>query len=182
LKTVYPNTSGIPDKKTSKLFRNAFDNKLDKSIPSVISNILAEAYENWFNNLRKIRIQVTHFDTGYCTKIKNKISYIHPGLGTELRAFVSEDIFSDLDILNNQITLLLNTVFIELLKTLSHTRGRQICCIFNGRFYERDVSAWEAIDFHGGICRSYKWFEKNGSPTCPFASNCGAYLATLYCS
>jgi hypothetical protein len=167
---------GIPKAKTSKLFSNAAQGKLDPGIPNAIATALTEAHNTWFPQLRGIRTQVTHFDIGSCRIAGDeKVSYVHFGLGSRERAFMIEDVFGRLTEFEIQVNELLGVVFTELLKTLQDIPTEQICGFFEGRLYQRLVSPREAVDRNSGICLSYKWFEQHDLPTCPLANSCGAY-------
>jgi hypothetical protein len=168
---------GIPEKKTSTLFKNAADGTLSPDIPSSISNALAEAYNSWFPMLRDIRTWITHFEIGHCWVGKdNKVSYMNAGLGPRSRAFVIEDVFDQASVYEKNVNQFLGIVYGEFLKTLNDIPDRQVCCFGgNDRLYERYVSPKDAVDRNSGVCYSYTWFDKEETLFCPLKLSCKAY-------
>lgn len=172
---IYPRFSGVKNS-TRGLFQNAFQQKLDSKIPADI-RIALQNSEEWFNNLRRLRDEVTHSNVGYCSRDKTsgKLFYMHSGLGNATRALILNDISEVLIDLAGRISNLLEAIFHSLNTSLVDAETRQNCGIFRGRIHERFVKPSEATNFHAGVCKSFEWFEKEENPTCPFAESCGAY-------
>lgn len=165
-------------KKTSRLFINAEEGKIDDRVPIEIINALIEAKKDWYLDLQKIRVAVNHSDIGSCGFLHgDKVSYSHSDLGKNLgNVLASDDIFGDVRNYFMKVNQFLGVVFKALNDTLNDEPTGQICGTFGGRVYLRLVSVYEAIDFNSGLCESYKWFEQQSNPTCPFVNTCGAYL------
>ena len=178
LNGIYGNLPGINVKSTHKLFVNAEMGKIDERVPVEIRNALINANKDWYPHLQKIRVTINHSDVGSCGfPDGNKISYLHSDLGKNPgNVIVSDDIFKDVHNYYTKVNKFLGVVFKSLNDTLTDELTNQICGIFGGRAYRRVVSAHEAIDFNSGLCESYKWFEQESNPTCPFVKTCGAYL------
>ena len=97
LHAVFHNAQGLPSKKTSRLFSNASNGKIDNRVPKSIKNALSNAYDDWFLHLRRIRTNVTHFDIGHCWIGDNDaIMYVNLSAGSRTKAYVVDDVFNDL--------------------------------------------------------------------------------------
>lgn len=174
---IYANHKGMKDS-TRKTFQNGHKEALDLRVPIVIREAIKDT-QGWFDKLRDIRDELTHADVGFCTwnGDNNTITYMHGGLGTRERALVLDDVLGELDGYYQKINAFLGTVFLELNKTLVDKDTEQMCGIFNKRVYLRVVKPSEAKDFNGGRCKSFQWFDKEESLSCPFRQSCGAYAA-----
>lgn len=173
---IYKNYKGIPDS-TRKFFSKIKNDKskIDARFP--VQLILAVDEAVWYEELCRIRDELTHLDTGSCHKNKEtgKIQYTHTGLKTNGNHLIIEDIMQKLEQIISDVNEFTGRVFAFLITQLKDERILQNCGIFNGRFYTRYVSPSEAIDFHGGICNAWSWFELEEHPTCIYADECGAY-------
>jgi hypothetical protein len=96
-------------------------------------------------------------------------------MGSPQRALVIEDVIAKLVEFRDTINAFLGCVFTEINQELEDLETDQMCGVFNGRFYERSVKPSEAVDFHGGRCKSHEWFDKSENPACPFKDRCDAY-------
>lgn len=172
---IHKNTTGVPQSSTRKLFHKIQSNRLD----GVLHVALTDAFKNatWYKDLLRVRDELTHADTGSChlDKATEKISYMHPGLGNSTQALVIEDIFDRLESNLKNENLFLETVFRHLNTLLSAEPVFQMCGVFSGRCYTREVNPSEPIDFNSGMCTSYQWFDLEANPSCPFSLVCGAY-------
>ena len=175
--SIYPNIRGIPTGSTRKFFAKIQDktDELDEEFPEQLVTAVVEA--SWYEDFRKIRDELTHLETGNCSKDREtgKIRYMHSGFNIDGRALIIEDIFEEIEQNISNINQFLGQVFAYLYTQLNDKAVPQLCCILEGRPYLRDVSPIEATDFHGGICRSKEWFDLDQNPKCIFANNCGAY-------
>ena len=165
---------GIPDS-TRRYFAKIKAQEVDEKFPEQLIIAVVEAV--WFDDFREIRDELTHRDTGSCHKdaVTGKIRYSHPGIHINGKILVLDDIFQKIEQMISNVNLFIGRVFSYLLTQLKDERMLQYCGIFNGRVYSRYVSPSEAVDFHGGVCDSKKWFDLEGNPTCIFAHECGAY-------
>jgi hypothetical protein len=173
---IYGRLPGIPDKSTWKLFKNAEEGKIDDRVPKEIRDSFRDALY-WVKGLHDIRSTVVHTDIGNChlDHSTGLIRYIHSELGTENKTFVTNDVFQEIQSYLDQVDIFLGRVFKELNLTLKDNEVRQVCGLFGGRIYARYVRPSEARDFHSGRCDSYKWFEVEENPDCPFMNSCEAY-------
>jgi hypothetical protein len=169
--TIYKKHQGVRES-TRKFFQAAFDDKIAETVPSEIRAAFKTA--QWYDELRRIRDALTHSDIGSCNldETSQIISYMHPGLGDDRRAFIIKDILAYLDTLKVNINQFTGKVFNFLNTTLLDNEVREICGIFNGFVYSRYVRPSEAIDFNSGRCNA--WFD-NSVANCPFADKCDAY-------
>ncbi len=175
---VYGKYQGIPSNSTSKLFQNASDNKLDARIPIEIINELKIANTDWFPELRRIRNKVIHSDVGSCAEQDGKIVYWNNHL-IEEKSNVIEDSLNEIRKYAEKVNKTLGIIFRSLNSTLANKEMIVFCGIFDGLVYERIVESGKVKDFNSGICKSYKWFEKEDRKTCPFSNICGAYKLVL---
>jgi hypothetical protein len=170
---LYKKKKGIADS-TRKLFKNAFDNKIDASVPYPIRNAFATAH--WYDDFRRLRDALAHSDIGSChLDTSGVIVYMHPQLGDNTKVLVIEDIFSYVESLFGHVNRFTGSIFHFLNSTLSDAEVWQMCGIFDGRIYSRYVRPSEAHDIHSGRCDAYRWFEEPGNPLCPLMDSCGAY-------
>ena len=171
---IFKNYQGIPDS-TRKYFQNIEKGKIDSNFPEQL--IIAVKEATWYNGFRMIRDELTHHDTGSCHKDRDtgKIRYMHTGINIKGKSLIIDDIFEKLDQTFSEVNQFVGRVFAHLYSELNDEPVTQICGIFDGRAYTRLVSPSQAIDFHGGVCESYKWFDLDEHPTCIFANECGAY-------
>ena len=175
--TIYRKYEGVSTKSmksTRKFFQAAFDDKIAETIPLDIREAFKAS--QWYPEFRRIRDALTHSDIGSChlDKTTQIVSYSHPGLGNDKKAFIIKDIFDYVDTIENQINLFTGKVFHCLNKTLQDKEVWQMCGIFNGFIYSRFVKPSEAIDFfYGGRCNP--WIDYSSIVRCPFADKCAAY-------
>jgi hypothetical protein len=172
---IHRNVRGMPTDSTRKLFRKIQSNELD----GILHATLIDAFKNatWYEDILKVRDELTHANTGSChlDKGTGKVSYMHTGLGNENQAFVIEDVFERVESNLKDVNLFLGRVFKYMNTLLSAEPVFQVCGIFSGRCYTREVNPSEPVDFNSGICTSYQWFDLKGNPACPFSQTCGAY-------
>jgi hypothetical protein len=173
---IYSNYRGLPDS-TRRFFERIKNDrsKIDKGFPEQL--ILAVAEADWYEELRKIRDELTHLDTGSCHKDREtgKVVYTHMGLQVNGKPLVIDDVIQKLEQIISDVNQFTGQVFAYLLTQLKDERMLQHCGIFNGRMYTRYVSPSEAVDFHSGVCDAKRWFDLEENPTCRYADECGAY-------
>ena len=77
--SVYRRTRSVQNKSTLKLFELAAAGKYGPEFPAEFRDRLTAAYETWFPQLRKIRTEITHGETGRCwANLKeDRIQYSH---------------------------------------------------------------------------------------------------------
>jgi len=175
--SVFPNHKGIKGS-TRSTFQNAHKGELDDRVPAPIREAIADT-KDWYPNLLRLRDELTHSNVGLCHR-DNKtgiVIYMHDGLGIPGSSLVIHYVFSDLKNYFEKINELLGLVFCELNRTLDDKQVEMMCGVFDGRFYERVVRPSEAIDSNGGVCKSYKWFDREENPDCPLKINCQAYAS-----
>lgn len=174
LTEIYAKFQGVPDS-TRKYFQNIQKGKIDPEFPEQL--ILAVTEASWYTGFRIIRDELTHLDSGSCSKDRDtgKVRYIHSGIKIKGKPLIIEDIFEKIDQSFNEVNQFIGRVFAYLYNSLNDEETTQLCGIFNGHPYTRSVAPSQAIDFHGGVCNSYKWFELEENTTCIFAGECGAY-------
>lgn len=172
---VYPNHKGIK-KSTRSTFQNAYKVEIDSKVPTPIRDALANT-EEWYLRLMKLRDEITHSSVGACHKHSEsgEVCYMHDGLGTPGKCLVIENVFGEIEKYFTLINQLLGVVFREFNASLDNNAVEQMCGIFGGRFYQRIVRPSEAVDVHGGVCKSYEWFDLEDQPNCPLKESCQAY-------
>ncbi len=171
---IYKSHRGVKQS-TRKFFQAVKEGKVEETVPVQIRDAFASAH--WYSDFRRMRDALTHSDIGAChlDDKSAKVSYMHGALATNTRALVIDDIFSHIDNLIAEINQFMEKIFHFLNSTLEDRDVWQICGIFDGRVYSRWVRPSEAKDFNSGICDSFKWFEKDENPKCPFIGKCEAY-------
>lgn len=175
IKAVYGRYHGVPSKGTTRLFKNAFENKLDPRIPIEIRIELKDAYSDWFPKLREIRDRVVHSDVGSCGEQGGKIIYWNRNT-IEQKEIKIEDALNEIDEYADKVNKFLGIIFKYLNSTLKNREMKVLCGIFDGLCYERIVESGEISNFlNDGICKSFKWFEKDGNKICPYSNECVAY-------
>lgn len=174
---IYSKYRGIPDS-TRKYFQNVKNGKSDPKFPEELVIAVTEA--TWYEGFRMIRDELTHHDTGSCHKDHESgiIGYVHHGIKIKNRPLIIDDIFEKIEQTFGEVNQFVGRVFAYLYTQLNDEPVMQVCGFFGGRVYTRQVAPSQAVDFHGGVCESYKWFELDENPTCVLANECGAYRNT----
>lgn len=180
LGAIYGKCQNVPTKSTSKLFKNASEEKIDDKVPSGVKDALKHGQNDWFPRLKEIRDAINHSGIGSCNEDEGKISYYHDSLGqTPSNVLVDEDILEYICRCEYKVHQFLENIFHSLNMTLDDNETIQVCGIFGGLFYQRTVSISEAKDFNSGRCKSFEQFETGLMPKCPCSSSCGAYARVL---
>ena len=174
---IYRNVHGIQDSSNEKLFKRAAENKYGANFPSEINSALTDAFNDWFPKLRSLRTELQHGQIGSChhDRETEKIVYMNSGIIVDGRAFIIEDLTQFLNQMRMNINKLVQTICEFLYQQLEPKVTRQICGIYKGRWYGRNVAPSESLSFTDGICHSYAWFENEPECRCPLAVNCIPY-------
>lgn len=150
-------------------------NKITGEFPEEIKAILRTA--TWYDDLRTIRDELVHRQTGVCNldHQTNVVSYVHLGMRSEGRAFIIEDIFAWFREKRDAVNFFLGPLYQYLNSQLSPTPIHVVCGMTQGRILMRSINPTEKLTFDSGQCMSYRWFQQPGNPGCPFSERCGAY-------
>lgn len=173
LHIIYAPTSRGFRESTRRLF--AEPDAISGSFPDRLKVLIAGS--DWYEDLRKIRDELTHRDVGSCSKDRETglVRYFHSSLWEGERLKPIGDVFGWARENINSVNEFIGTVFHELNGTITSGTVTQMCGMVQGRMLMRLLDASQPIDFHNGVCLSAQWFEKPDMPRCPFAEECGAY-------
>lgn len=175
---VYRQVRGVQNRKTSTLFKLAHQHGYGPEFPEPVRQVLSAAYNTWYQELQRIRVELSHGNIGSChiDPASGKVIYTHDGLGTGQRALVINDLEAKVNELSNCVFALVDEVFLFLCSELEPVEVRVPCGVFRERIYERTVSHDDNLNFHSGACFSRHWFENEPEYLCPIRTRCGAYL------
>jgi hypothetical protein len=170
---IYGQTSRGFKKSTRRMFSHV--NEITGSFPSRIKDIIRSC--DWYEDLRKIRDELTHRDVGRCFRDRESgtVSYYHSSLWDGERIKPIDDIFVWVRTNMNAVNKFTGIVFHELNSNIVSGTISQVCGMVEGHMLIRRIDVSQPVDFNNGICLSAKSFEKPDFPTCPFAQECGAY-------
>ncbi|HTQ13448.1 MAG TPA: hypothetical protein VMH86_06190 [Rhizomicrobium sp.] len=134
----------------------------------------------WFQELRTIRDELTHRQTGTVNLDEKTglVFYMHHGMKQGDRALIIDDIFVWLGAIVEAVNRFLGQLFHYLNSQLLPGQVDVVCGFTQGRILMRIVNPAEELTFNSGICRSYTWFQQPGNPGCPFSKDCGAFKRT----
>lgn len=174
---IYRKVKGIQRSSNDALFKRAKERKYGDEFPEPLRKAMSDAYDAWFQKLKKLRTEVTHGQVGHChlDKETKKISYLNSGLGDQKKALLIKDFIYHVSRFFTEIRELLDVIFSFLYKTLKPIPRLQICGIYKARWYVRMVAPTENLSFSDGNCVSWDWFENLEGHQCPFSSKCEAY-------
>jgi hypothetical protein len=175
LSAIYSNNRGLPTGSTRKLFQKIRQDRNSVDLPEVLINAIESA--DWYEELLHIRDELTHSDTGTCylNDKSGKIEYMHTGINNSGKPLIIDDIFEEVEKCIHSVNAFLGKTYNFLNSLLSREPVPQLCGIFFGRGYMRQVVPAEVVDINSGTCISHTWFELEENPTCPLACSCGAY-------
>ena len=175
LVSIYRRCRGLPDS-TRKLFARVKSGKLGPDFPAPLKLAISEA--DWYEELLRIRDELTHSDVGSCHLDPNtkKISYTHHGINSQGSPLWIGDVMAKIEALIDGINSFLDKVFHFLNSQLRPYVADELCGIFFGRGYMRTIPLADKIDSDSGFCRSRQWFDSDSAFKCPLADSCGAYL------
>jgi hypothetical protein len=175
---AYYRVRSVQNKSTNKLFQRAHEHGYGPEFPEPVRQALSAAYGTWYQELRRIRVELSHGNIGSChiDPVSGKVIYTHEGLGTDQRALVIDDLEAKANELSNFVFELVDEIFLFLCSQLEPLEVLIPCGFFRERLYERTVSYDDNLDFHSGTCFSRRWFENEPEHLCPVRTRCGAYL------
>jgi hypothetical protein len=174
---AYRNVEGVQNQSTERFFRRAHERGYGPGFPASIRESLSSAYDSWFQELRDIRVEVSHGDVGSChlDATDNKIRYTHHSIGHDRQRIAIDDLETMLNRNWKYVLAIVDEVFEHLCSRLEPVELRVPCGLFKGRLYERTVSYDENLHFGSGTCFSKHWFEAEPDHLCPLRQQCGAY-------
>ncbi|MBI2769187.1 MAG: hypothetical protein HYX47_06170 [Burkholderiales bacterium] len=175
LVSIYRNVRGMPDS-TRKLFRRVKENQLGADFPGELNQAIGAA--DWYEELLAVRDELTHADIGNCwiDQESKTVTYMHSGINRDGKALVFKDVMRKIGELIDAIYAFLGVLFHFLNSRLRPTTIDQLCGIFYGRAYMRQIPLEVPVTFNSGTCQSRAWFDSEAGYRCPFADSCGAYL------
>lgn len=158
---------------TSRLFERV--ENISGSFPDRLKFTIGKA--DWFNELRSIRDELIHRDTGRCSKNQQTglLDYWHSNLWDGEKQKPIEDVFGWLLKMRDRVNELIGEVFNELNKGITSGSANQLCGFVEGRGLMRSLDASMPLDFDNGVCLSHQWFTLPENPSCPFMDKCGAF-------
>jgi hypothetical protein len=174
---IYRNVQGIQNSSTKKLFDKAISSSYGVGFPETIRLLLSQAADDWFPKLRKLRTELTHGGTGSChkDKVSTQIRYIHEGLGDGYRAYIIDNIHSEINAFASGTLNLIYSIFQQLYNQLDPSDTTQFCGIYKGRVYSRTAIPEQPPTQSMGTCTAYSWFNNEPDLACPLREECGAY-------
>ena len=170
--SIFSNIQGIQKKSTGKFFERAKKKEYGDEFPIELYNVLSEAHDSWFFQLRKYRTEFTHGSLGSCSKDieTGKISYIHPGMGDSNKALVINDFIEYINGAYKNVLLLQHIIFEYLYKTLPLEPVTVLCGFYKGLAYTRLIHPESNLTSNSGICKSVHY-----DTQCPLRDKCAAY-------
>ncbi len=175
---IYRNVQGVQNKSTEKLFKKAVEGKYDKGFPPEIDNWLKAAYQDWFPELRRLRVELTHGQVGTCSMKNNScISYIHYGLrsNSNKNVFIIENIIDWINFHASHVDSLLNTICKFWFDQLEPREVIEMCGVHQGRVIIRAIEITEPVNQDSGLCLFRHAFEEEPEWACPLRDSCAAY-------
>lgn len=173
---IYRHVQGVQKKSTEKMFSRAAEEKYGDGFPPELCTFLKTAYEDWYLDLRRIRVELTHGRLGSCSiQDDQRICYIHQGLGSQNRAFIINDIIDWVNRYANHVNLLLNTICKFWFDQLEPREVLEPCGVYQGRMLMRAIEITEPITQDSGLCGFRDAFEDEPGWACPLRHTCGAY-------
>lgn len=175
---IYKNVRGVQRKSTEKMFTNAAKEKYGDGFPPEIYGWLKAAYEDWFPELRRLRVELTHGRVGTCSmKDDSYISYIHYGLGSTLdsNVLIIENIIDWINSYANHVNILLNTICKFWFDQLEPREVIEMCGVHQGRAIIRAIEITEPVSYDSGLCLFRHAFEEEPEWSCPLRASCAAY-------
>jgi len=170
---IYGPTSRGFKESTRRMFSHV--DEITGSFPNRLKDTVRSC--GWYEELRKIRDELTHRDVGSCSPDRESgaVRYFHSSLWDGERIKPIDDIFGWVRTNLNAVNEFIGTVFHELNSSIVSGTVTQMCGMVEGRMLMRLLDVSQPVDFDNGVCLSAQWFEKPDLPSCPFAQGCGAY-------
>ena len=169
---VYSSAQGVQKNSTGKLFLKALNNGYGTGFPVELKNILSEACNNWFLQLRRYRTEFAHGSLGSCHKDREtgRICYMHSGLGGASGCLIIEDFIKYINDSFNNVHSLQHKVFEFFYRSLPLESAVVPCGFYQGRIYMREIHPEENLSRNSGICRAVDY-----EMQCPMKETCEAY-------
>ena len=162
----------------SILFQSAKDGELPVDFPESVRALLAVAHTEWFEELRKLRIEITHGTVGFFSLDEKleAVTYFNDGLSsTGHNVFHIKDIVAVVRNFDNQVRALFEEIAKFYLAQLLPIPRMYTCGLYRGLLYIRMIEPSSDLNFNSGHCASWNWFEQDSEKFCPLAKQCGAY-------
>jgi hypothetical protein len=179
LQAVYPTNRELKKIRfASSLFQSAKENKLSVVFPEPVRQTLAAAYDDWFDKLRNLRIEITHGTVGFFSfdELQQSVTYFNNGLSSSShQVFHIKDIVTVVRNFDTQVRALHEEIAKFFLSQLLPLPRMYTCGVYQGLLYIRMVAPASDLNFHSGHCASWNWFEQQPEKFCPLAKQCGAY-------
>jgi hypothetical protein len=175
---IYRDVRGVQKKSTEKLFKNAVESKYGEGFPPEIDGWLKAAYEDWFPELRRLRVELTHGRVGTCSMQNDLcISYMHYGLGSTSNnnVFIIENIIHWINSHASHVNNLLNTICKFWFDQLEPREVIEMCGVHQGRAIIRAIEITEPVNQDSGLCLFRHAFEEEPEWVCPLRDSCAAY-------
>ena len=173
---AYRKVSRVQKGSNRQLFERAANNQYGIGFPEPIRLKLAEAWEDWFPPLRKLRTQLTHGSAGTCHLDKaGRIVYLNEGMGERAEHTFLQDVETYLKQTERSVRELIEDVCAFHYSKLQAIPRFTICGWYHARWYARMVSPNAELSWDHGHCLSYEWFEREHEHFCPMANQCEAY-------
>lgn len=176
---IYPAMNSLQKMRfASTLFQSAKDGQLAAGFPEPVRALLATAYANWFEELRKLRREITHGTVGFFSldEKQQTVTYFNDGLSsTGHNVFHITDIVSVVRNFDSQVRTLLEEIAKFYLAQLLPIPRMYTCGVYRGLIYIRVIEPSPDLNINSGHCGSWDWFEQDPEKICPLAKNCGAY-------
>jgi hypothetical protein len=175
---IYEPVKGVQKKSTDKMFKNAVEKKYGNGFPPEIYGWLKAAYDDWFPELRRLRVELTHGRVGNCSiKADLSISYVHHGLGStsDNDVFIIDNMIDWINSHANHVNILLNTICKFWFDQLEPREVIETCGVHQGRLIIRAIEITEPVSRDSGLCLFRHVFEEEPEWACPMRDSCAAY-------
>lgn len=175
---IYKDVPGVQKKSTEKMFKNALEEKYGDGFPPSIYTLLQAAYKDWFPELRRLRVELTHGRVGTCSMQDDScILYMHNGLSSTSgnNVFIIENIIDWINAYANHVNILLNTICKFWFDQLEPREVIEMCGVHQGRAIIRAIVITEPVNQDSGLCLFRHAFEEEADWACPLRDSCAAY-------
>lgn len=178
-KAIYPTMQQLQKIRfASNFFQFANETRLPADFPEPMRIILATAYADWFEGLRKLRVEITHGTVGFFAldEKQETVTYFNQGLSsTGQNVFHIKDILTVVRNFDNQVRVLFEGIAKFYVAQLLPIPRMYTCGVYRGLMYIRVIEPSPDLNINSGHCGSWDWFEQDPEKFCPLAKNCGAY-------
>lgn len=174
----YKNVKGVQNSSNGKLFGNAKNEKYGIEFPEEIRGLLSKASEEWFEELRGFRTELTHGSAGFCSwnRESDTITYMNQGIKeSSNRLQFIDDMESKIRFYEASVMAFVETIAEYYLDRVDNIPVFQVCGMFKARVYTRAVVINRNTVSFDGHCLAHEWFDMNPEFRCPMAEGCEAY-------